>query len=231
MQVLLQVNVAVSSNTKDPVLEVLQFEKTEATNAASENLNGLHPDYEDPCHELLNWLLPLDRTLPPRSLSPPLSSSSVSGVTQRLTSVSPSSQIFSFGHFRSYSMPSLPQVNMPSSPAMPSSYSRPSFELEDYDRFSQEKVMNRDAGNNGLLSFRGVPLEPERFSVQCGLEGIYLPRRRWRRKLEIVQPLEIRSFAAECATEDLLCVQVKVSVWICITIQHSYQFCLLLVVG
>lgn len=207
--VLLQVNVAICSNIKDPVLEVLQFEKHESANNSSEHLSGLHQNYKDPCHELLNWLLPLDRTLPSRPLSPPLSSSSVVGMTQRSTSISSSSQIFSFGHLRSYSMPSLPQVSIPPSPAIPMSYSRPSFDLEDYGRLSHEKVVTRDMGKNVLLSFRGVPLEPERFSVHCGLEGIYLPRRRWRRKLEIIQPLEIHSFAAECTTEDLLCVQVK----------------------
>ncbi|XP_020254395.1 uncharacterized protein LOC109831479 isoform X2 [Asparagus officinalis] len=206
--VLLQVNVAVS-NIKDPVLEVIQFEKYEATSAVSENLNGLHSNSEDPCRDLLNWLLPLDRTLPPRPLSPPSNSSSVLGVTQRSTSASSSSQIFSFGHFRSNSMPSLPQVNVPPSSTIPASYSKPSFEVDDYDRISQEKVIHQDRKNSELLSFRGVPLEPERFSVHCGLEGIYLPRRRWRRKVEIIQPIEIHSFAAECSIEDLLCVQVK----------------------
>lgn len=207
--VLLQANIAISNNIKDPVLEVLQFEKHEVEKGASENVNGSHPTYEDPCRELLNWLLPLDRTLPPRPLSPPLISSSVVGVTQRSTSVSSSSQIFSFGHLRSYSMPSLPQASAAPSPAISTSYSRPSFDPEEYGRLSHEKVMNRDSGKNVLLSFRGVPLEPERFSVHCGLEGIYLPRRRWRRKLEIIQPLEIHSFTAACSTEDLLCVQVK----------------------
>lgn len=206
--VLLQVNIAVS-NLKDPILEVLQFEKYEAMNLTSENLNGLYPNDEDPCRELLNWLLPLDRTLPPRPLSPPLNSSSVLGTTQRSISATTSSQIFSFGHFRSYSLPTLPQTSGPPPPAIPPSYSRPSFELEDYDRFSQEKMTNQDVGHNGLLSFRGVPLEPDRFSVHCGLEGIYLPGRRWRRKLEIIQPIEIHSFVAECTTDDLLCVQVK----------------------
>lgn len=222
MQVLLEVNVALS-NIKDPILEVLQIEKYEAMNPNSENLN-VHPNDEDPCRELLNWLLPLDRTLPPHPLSPPLNSSSVVGMTQRSTSATTSSQIFSFGHFRSYSMPTLPQTGGPPSPAIPPSYSKPSFELEDYDHFSQEKIINRDVGHSELLSFRGVPLEPDRFSVHCGLEGIYLPRRRWRRKVEIIQPIEIHSFVAECTTEDLLCVQVKVLVLICITIQYSYQF-------
>ncbi|KAG1358690.1 hypothetical protein COCNU_08G001360 [Cocos nucifera] len=204
--VLLQVNVGIS-NIKDPVLEVLQFEKYQASNSVCENLNNSPvPNNEDPCHELLRWLLPLDRALPPpRPLSPPLSSS----VSQKTYSSS-GSQIFSFGHFRSYSMPSLPQVTGPPSSAVPPSNSRPAFDLEDFDRFSPEKpTRSQDMGNAGILSFRGVSLEPERFSVHCGLEGIYLPGRRWRRKLEIVRPLEIHSFDAECITEDFICVQIK----------------------
>ncbi|XP_008805504.2 uncharacterized protein LOC103718451 isoform X1 [Phoenix dactylifera] len=204
--VLLQVNVGIGI-IKDPVLEILQFEKDQASNSVSENLSSSPvPNSEDPCHDLLRWLLPLDRTLPPsRPLSPPLSSS----ISQK-TNLSSSSQIFSFGHFRSYSMPSLPQVTGPPSSAVPPSNSRPAFDLEDFDRFSPEKqIRSRDMGNAGILSFRGVSLEPERFSVRCGLEGIYLPGRRWRRKLEIIQPLEIRSFAAECITEDFICVQIK----------------------
>lgn len=45
--------------------------------------------------------------------------------------------------------------------------------------------------------------------VCCGLEGFYIPGRRWRRKLEIIQPVEIHSFAADFNSEDLLCVQIK----------------------
>ncbi|XP_038975280.1 uncharacterized protein LOC103706884 [Phoenix dactylifera] len=204
--VLLQVNVGIS-NIKDPVLEVLQFEKYQGSNSVSDNFNSSPvPKHEDPCNELLSWLLPLDRTLsPPRPLSPPLSSSA-----SQKTYTSPGSQIFSFGHLRSYSMPSLPQVSGPPSSAIPPSNSRPAFDLEDFDHFSPEKsIRSRDVGNMDLLSFRGVSLEPERFSVHCGLEGIYLPGRRWWKKLEIIQPLEIRSFAAECITEDLICVQIK----------------------
>ncbi|XP_073109692.1 uncharacterized protein [Elaeis guineensis] len=204
--VLLQVNVG-NSNIKDPVLEVLQFEKCQVNNSVSDNFNDSPvPNHEDPCNELLSWLLPLDRTLsPPRPLSPPLSSS----VYQKTYS-SPGAQIFSFGHLRSYSMPSLPQVSGPPSSAVPPSNSRPAFDLEDFDCFSPEKpTRSRDVGNMDLLSFRGVSLEPERFSVHCGLEGIYLPGRRWSKKLEIIQPLEICSFAAECITEDLICVQIK----------------------
>ncbi|KAJ6845472.1 uncharacterized protein M6B38_287115 [Iris pallida] len=207
--VLLKVNVAVS-NVKDPVLEVLQFEKCGAVNAASGNGNRLLiPTNEDPCRGLLNWLLPLDPALPPRPLSPPLNSSSALGNVPRSISTSSTSQIFSFGHFRSYSMPTLPPINGPPSAAIPSSNSKPAFDLEDCNRFSQDKMLGHDAANDGLLSFRGVPLEPERFAVHCGLEGIYLPGKRWRRKIEIVQPIEIHSFVAECTTDDILCVQVK----------------------
>ncbi|KAJ8504080.1 hypothetical protein OPV22_004966 [Ensete ventricosum] len=205
--VLLEVNVGVS-NLKDPVLEVIQFEKYQSSNPAFEDHNNLLvPNIEDPCRELLNWLIPLDRTLPSsRPLSPPLTSS----VSQKSTYPASGSQIFSFGHFRSYSMPSFPQVTGPPASITSFSSSKPAFDLEDFDRLSQEKLMkNQDTRNEGLLSFRGVALEPQRFSAHCGLEGIYLPGRRWQRKLEIIQPVEIHSFATECNTEDLLCVQIK----------------------
>ncbi|KAL2545058.1 hypothetical protein Fot_14291 [Forsythia ovata] len=60
-----------------------------------------------------------------------------------------------------------------------------------------------------------MPLESERFSVQCGLEGIFTPGR-WRRKIEIIEPIEICSFSADCNTDDLLCLQIKAtSFWKC----------------
>ncbi|WOL20633.1 hypothetical protein Cni_G29438 [Canna indica] len=204
--VLLEMNVGVGT-LKDPVLEVIQFEKYRSGHSSTENQHTLLvAKRDDPCRELLDWLLPLDRTLPPRSLSPPLSSN----VSQKSTYPASGSQIFSFGHFRSYSMPSLPQAT--GSPSLVASFSNasPSFDLEDLNHLSSEKLMkSQGTGNMGNLSFRGVPLEPERFSAHCGLDGIYLPGRRWRRKLEIIQPVEIRSFPADCNTEDLLCVQVK----------------------
>ncbi|WOL16085.1 hypothetical protein Cni_G24867 [Canna indica] len=200
--VLLEVKTGVS-NLKDPVLEVIQFEKYQSSNSGFKNhKNLLDSDHEDPCQELLDWLLPLDRaTSSSRPLSPPLTSS----LSQKLTSGS-GSQIFSFTHFRSYSMPSLPQVNGPP----PFSNPKPALDPEDYDRYSSEKLIkSKDTGNEGLLSFRGISLEPQRFSADCGLEGLYLPGRRWRRKLEIIHPVEICSFATECNTEDMLCVQIK----------------------
>lgn len=206
--VLLQINVGITF-VKDPVLEVLQFENYHTCNMHSENCVSLvDTNHGDPCRELLKWLLPLDRALsPPHSLSPPpLSSTSLKSTF----SASSGSQLFSFTNFRSHSMSSLPQTTVAPPPIVPSSLSKPSFDLEDWDRFPSQKLKKgQDGGAEGLLSFRGVSLEPERFSVHCGLEGIYIPGRRWRRKLEIVQPVEIHAFAAECNTEDLLCVQIK----------------------
>ncbi|XP_040372057.1 uncharacterized protein LOC112181461 isoform X1 [Rosa chinensis] len=205
--VLLQVNVGVDF-LNDPVIEILQFEKYRERSLSTEAQENLVYANPDPCGELLKWLLPLDNVLPPpaRPLSPPLTSDSgIGGTPQKPTS---GSQIFS--HFRSYSMSSLPQnTTQPPAPIKAAS-SKPSFDLEDWDQFSSLKLLkSQKAGYDGLLSFRGVSLERERFSVRCGLEGIYTPGRRWRRKLEIIQPVEIHSFAADCNTDDLLCVQIK----------------------
>ncbi|KAA8533018.1 hypothetical protein F0562_032865 [Nyssa sinensis] len=211
--VLLQVNVGVDF-VRNPVLEILQFEKYQHRNLTSENQDNLDYINQDPCGELLKWLLPLDNSIPSpsRPLSPPpLSSSSNIRTTPTKPNFSTSSgsQLFSFGHFRSYSMSSLPPNTAPSPPVTTPS-SRPNFDQEDWDQFSSHKFMkNQKSEGEALLSFRGVSLEPERFSVCCGLEGIYVPGRRWRRKLEIIQPVEIHSFAADCNTDDLLCVQIK----------------------
>ncbi|KAK1309562.1 hypothetical protein QJS10_CPA09g00433 [Acorus calamus] len=210
--VLLQVIFGIS-DVKDPVLEILQFEKHNNNSSALDKSDNLYvPKQDDPCGELLKWLLPVDRALPPpRPLSPPhLSSNSVTGTHRSTLSASSGSQLFSFGNLRSYSMSSLPQSgSAPAPAAYPPSSTNQSFELEDFDRFSQKQPKAQEIGTEGLLSFRGVTLEPERFSTHCGLEGIYIPGRRWRRKLEIVEPLEIHSFAANCNTDDLLCVQIK----------------------
>lgn len=221
--VLLQVNVGVGF-LNHPTLEILQFEKYKAGSLSSENEPiSNYPDHDridksstaegDPCGELLKWLLPLDNTVssPTRPISPPLASSA----HKTSFSGSSGSQLFSFGHFRSYSMSSINSVQ-PNTPASSSSQattpaaSKPSFELEDWDCFATQKlVKSQRTGSEGLLSFRGIPLEPERFSVRCGLEGIYIPGRRWRKHLEIVQPIDIHTFAADCNTDDLLCVQIK----------------------
>ncbi|KAL6843141.1 hypothetical protein ACP4OV_026854 [Aristida adscensionis] len=196
MVVVLQVNVGVN-RLEDPVLEVLQFEKCLSSNYMPENLvDGLSDSNHDPCRELLSWLLPLDRTLPPRSLSPPTLNPSVS---HRQSYTAPGSQIF---NFRSYSMPS------PSS-VQPANNIRPPSISESQEFVPEKPAKTPDIINDGQLSFRGVPLEPERYSVRCGLEGVYLPGKRWRKKVEIIQPIEVHSFSAKCTAENLLCVIVK----------------------
>ncbi|CAA3000117.1 Hypothetical predicted protein [Olea europaea subsp. europaea] len=211
--VLLQVNVG-AEVLRDPILEILQFEKHQERSLSFENQQNLSSLNQDPCGELLKWLLPLDNSIPPpsRPLSPPILSSSSnvrSSPTKPNLSGSSGSQLFSFGNFRSYSMSSLPpSTTLPPANITPSA--KPSFDSEDWNQFSFRKFMKSGkSGNEGLLSFRGVPLEPERFSVRCGLEGIFTPGRRWRRKIEIIQPVEIHSFSADCNTDDLLCVQIK----------------------
>ncbi|KAJ7943531.1 Plant/MEB5-like protein [Quillaja saponaria] len=211
--VLLQVNVSVDF-MRDPYIEILQFERYQEKSVSPENQdNSVYSD-QDPCGELLKWLLPLDNTLPPpaRPLSPQgISSNSGIGSTSQRPHISASSgsQLFSFGHFRSYSMSSLPPNTTPPPAPIKAASSKPSFDLEDWDQISSQKFLRKKTGIEGLLSFRGVSLERQRFSVRCGLEGIYIPGRRWRRKLEIIQPVEIHSFPADCNADDLVCVQIK----------------------
>ncbi|KAK4762817.1 hypothetical protein SAY86_008585 [Trapa natans] len=211
--VLLQINVGVDL-LRDPVVEILQFEKYQVK-SPFENREEAPYANKDPCRELLTWLLPLENTVAPpvRPLSPPTMASvpGIGSTSQRSNfSAAAGSQIFSFGNFRSYSMSSIPQNTVP--PPNPTSQNSKStsLDLDDWDRvLKQRPLQNIQTGKEGLLSFRTVSLEPERFSVRCGLEGIYTPGRRWWRKLEIIQPIEIQSFATECNTDDLLCVQIK----------------------
>ncbi|KAG8073503.1 hypothetical protein GUJ93_ZPchr0006g40765 [Zizania palustris] len=196
--VILQVNVGVNK-MEDPVLEVLQFEKSSSSNYITENLvNGLSSSDEDPCQELLSWLLPLDRALPPRSLSPPTLNPSIS---HKQSYPSSGSQMFSLTNFRSYSMPT-PSSSQPTN-------IRPPPISESQEFVPEKPAKTPDIINDGQLSFRGVPLESERYSVRCGLEGVHLPGKRWRRKVEIIQPIEVHSFAAKCTVENLLCVLIK----------------------
>ncbi|CAN6342910.1 unnamed protein product [Urochloa humidicola] len=192
--VVLQVNVGVNK-LEDPVLEVLQFEKSISSSCMPENVDGLDSN-DDPCRELLSWLLPLDRTLPPRSLTPPMLNPSAS---HKQSYSAAGSQIF---NFRSYSMPSASSVQTPNN-------IRPPPVSESQEFMPENAAKTPDIINDGQLSFRGVPLEPERYSVRCGLEGVYLPGKRWRRKVEIIQPIEVHSFSAKCTVENLLCVTVK----------------------
>ncbi|KAK1425933.1 hypothetical protein QVD17_21298 [Tagetes erecta] len=212
--VLLEVNIGVD-RLKDPVLEIIQFERYEDKSLSAERSSiGYSNQPGDPCGDLLKWLLPLENSLasPSQSLSPPQLSSSSSSIrstsTKMNSSGSSSSPIFSFGHFRSYSMSSVPPSTIPQL-VSPTASSRSTL-LEDQDHLSFNRLVKDEKGEGEeLVSFRGVPLEPERFSVRCGLQGIYIPGRRWRRKVEIIQPVEITSFTADCNTEDLLCVQIK----------------------
>ncbi|RYR09534.1 hypothetical protein Ahy_B05g077886 isoform C [Arachis hypogaea] len=179
--ILLQMNVGVDS-LKDPCIEVLQFEKCPERKLPTDDHFEVEHTNEDPCAELLNWMLPLDNNLSPRLQSPP--------------------------NLRRYSMSSLPQSMSSPSGYLKAVSSMSNF-LENRDQILSNSYLRRKFALEGLLSFRGVSLEQERFSVCCGLEGLHTPGRRWRRKLEIVQPLEIHSFAADCNSEDLLCVQMK----------------------
>ncbi|KAL1355106.1 hypothetical protein AAHE18_05G090800 [Arachis hypogaea] len=181
MQILLQMNVGVDS-LKDPCIEVLQFEKCPERKLPINDHFEVEHTNEDPCAELLNWMLPLDNNLSPRLQSPP--------------------------NLRRYSMSSLPQSMSSPSGYLKAVSSMSNF-LENRDQILSNSYLRRKFALEGLLSFRGVSLEQERFSVCCGLEGLHTPGRRWRRKLEIVQPLEIHSFAADCNSEDLLCIQMK----------------------
>ncbi|XP_027914221.1 uncharacterized protein LOC114173804 isoform X2 [Vigna unguiculata] len=209
--VILQVNVAVNF-LRDPCIEVLQFEKLqERMSSPDSRVDTIYTD-RDSCADLLNWILPLDNGKPSNCPPSPhlTSTSGINNSSQRSNmSGSSSSQIFSFSNFRSYSMSSLPQpVNPPPAPVKAAS-SKPSFDIEEWDQISSQKYLWKKMGAEGLLSFRGVSLERDRFYVCCGLEGLYTPGRRWRRKLEIIQPLDIHSFAADVNSDDFLCVQLK----------------------
>uniref|UniRef100_A0A7C9CXG8 Uncharacterized protein n=1 Tax=Opuntia streptacantha TaxID=393608 RepID=A0A7C9CXG8_OPUST len=223
MQVLLQVNVGVDS-LKDPILEILQFERHYDKTMALESDLSTNLG-RSPCGELVKWLLPLDNSHQP--VSRPMPSPLVNAPHKSNFSASTGSPLFSFGHFRSYSMSSLPQNTPPAtSPPVSATASKPKFDLEDWDRFASHKYMKgTKTGTQDLMSFRGVPLEPERFSVCCGLEGIYIPGRRWRRKLEIIQPIDIHTFASDCNTDDLLCVQIKVRCKFVLSSQSLTSFC------
>jgi len=76
MQVLLLVNVGVHF-FRDPIIEILQFEKYQERNWFPENQENLNYSNYDPCRELLKLSLHVDNTLSStiRSLPPPRLSS------------------------------------------------------------------------------------------------------------------------------------------------------------
>ncbi|KAJ1423596.1 plant/MEB5-like protein [Sesbania bispinosa] len=216
MEVLLQVNVGVSF-LKDPCIEILQFEKSQERIQSSDSKVDAVYTNQDPYAELLNWILPLENGKPPiRPISPSrfTTNSGIGSTSQRSNlSSSSGSQLFSLGNslgnFRSYSMSSLPQTTIAPTAPVKAASSKPSFDLEDWDQIPSQKFLWKKIRVEELLSFRGVSFERDRFSVCCGLEGIYAPGRKWSRKVEIIQPVEIHSFASNFNSEDLLCVQIK----------------------
>ncbi|XP_047960672.1 uncharacterized protein LOC125205654 [Salvia hispanica] len=212
--VILQVKVGVEFMS-DPVIEILQLDKYHERKSFFET-QQVQPSFnKDPYKELLNWLLPVNnarrssaRPLSPESNSSPCPSMRNS-TSKRSVSVSSASELFSFGHARSYSMSSL-QLNKGLPEAVTKTSARSSSVQEDQYQYSFRSFNDiENSGHEKLLSFRGVPLVPERFSIQCGLEGLFTPGRRWRRKFDLIQPLEIHSFCVDCNTNDLLCVNVK----------------------
>jgi hypothetical protein len=86
-------------------------------------------------------------------------------------------------------MSSLPRNSAPPPQPVKAQSSNSNFDLEDWDQYSSQKLW-KSQKHEERLSFRGVSLERERFSVCCGLQGIYVPGRRWWRKLEIIQPVK-----------------------------------------
>ncbi|CDY21314.1 BnaC03g29980D [Brassica napus] len=154
---------------KEPIIEILQFEKHQDMDQLSDH------EHKDPYGNLLK-----------RSAHKPLLSSG-SG-----------SQLFSFVHFRSYSMLALPAPNTaPVTGPVKTESSKPSFDLEDWNCYSGQTLWNgHKSGTEELLSFRGVPLERDKFSVRCGLEGICIPGK----KME-EETFDINSFTADCNTD------------------------------
>ncbi|XP_057810883.1 uncharacterized protein LOC131025233 [Salvia miltiorrhiza] len=212
--VILQVKVGVEF-MMDPILEILQLEKYHERKPFLETQQVQASFNKDPYKELLNWLLPVNnsRRSSARPLSPDSSSSPRPSIrtstSKRSVSVSSATELFSFGHVRSYSMSSLQPNKLPPEAVMKTS-ARSSSVQEDHYQYSFRSFIDiGNSGNEKLLSFRGVPLVPDRFSVQCGLEGLFTPGRRWRRKFDLIQPLEIHSFCVDCNADDLLCVCVK----------------------
>ncbi|WZZ41383.1 hypothetical protein YC2023_037642 [Brassica napus] len=154
---------------KEPIIEILQFEKHQDMDQLSDH------EHKDPYGNLLKC-----------SAHKPLLSSG-SG-----------SQLFSFVHFRSYSMFALPAPNTaPVTGPVKTESSKPSFDLEDWNCYSGQTLWNgHKSGTEELLSFRGVPLERDKFSVRCGLEGICIPGK----KME-EETFDISSFTADCNTD------------------------------
>ncbi|XP_024528913.1 uncharacterized protein LOC9650308 [Selaginella moellendorffii] len=207
--VMLEVTVVVPrSITHEAVLEVLQYEQHSSPMSASKTI----PKDLDPAQDLLHWLLPLDRNAFTTQQSSAVPAANAATGTQRLSFGAANSTLFSFGHLRSSSAGSLPPVAPAAAPAAVPPYPPSALNTApgEWNKLYPEKDLgSEEVGSEGLLSFRGVPLEPQRFSAHCGLEGLYVPGKRWCKKISVVQPLRINSYSADCNAEDLICVLIE----------------------
>lgn len=227
MQVVLQLTIATDLVRADAVLEVSQYEKYEALAPSARigpqgkatSAQAISNPILDPTTGLLQWLLPLDRPASPPSPAPPpppVPSSISSPPPPRMSfSSSSSSTLFSFGALRTSSTLSAPALP-PLSSSSQAVVTTPSFGPEDWDRSVKEKRNGRgqEVGSEGLLSFRGATLEPQRFSAHCGLQGPHVPGKRWRRNVAVLQPVSVKSYSANCNCQDLICVLVKVCAFV-----------------
>jgi hypothetical protein len=209
MQVLLQVNMEAECIADDAFLEVLQYERYEPLGSSSPGEKWSQQLFgkggRDPTQGALQWLLPLDRpSSPPPSLVGPILASPPKTLTPS------NSTIFSFGHMRTSSAGSLPPLPVQPVPSSTVAHPPKIYGPEVWDSVLQERSNKGDPGSEGLLSFRGAVLEPQRFAAHCGLEGLNVPGKRWQRKLSILQPIKLESYFAHCNAQDLICVLVEV---------------------
>ncbi|KAL0447075.1 UNVERIFIED_CONTAM: hypothetical protein Slati_1835400 [Sesamum latifolium] len=199
--VLLQVNVGVEF-MRDPILEILQFEKHHKRNPTL-GMTHLTSFNDDPSSELLKWC-PLEKSLPPRpyhllnefqyKYSEHFRENYGIWIFWFSTFLFGHSEVILCPHFAKYE----------STTAIPKPTAKPSF--------TQNGVMSGSGkwkrGNEVLLSFRVCHWNPKDFcSVWFG--RIFTPEE-GERKIEIIQPIEIHSFSVDCNTDNLLCVHVKV---------------------
>lgn len=209
MQVLLQVTMASEIISHSAELEVLQFEPYVSPPAYPVDF-----DFEqlskNSTEGLLQWLLPLDRPSsppPPATTSPqPALMPSPSG--RMSFSGTGNSTFFSFSHARNTSLGSIPTPPPPVVLYTPPP--APSYGREEWGKFCSVRELQKDVGSEGLLSFRGAAVEPQRFSAHCGLSGPYVPGKRWKRTMAILQPVRLMSYFADCNTQDLICVLIEV---------------------
>ena len=194
------------------MLEVLQFKQPCELGKTSDHMitetsTSLSQRPTDSSEELLQWLLPLENPLHMPSHTVPAAANSIVNSSPQKHSFSSSSgsTLFSFASMRTYSTAS---SHSSQTSAMASTQAFSTNGLDESESLKSSK--GQSVSNEGLIAFRGIQLEPQRFSVHCGLDGLYVPGRRWKRKLQIVEPLLIESYFADCNTKDLICVSIEV---------------------